>query len=118
MAVHAYHDGLAGFDPRNVLHDGCEECESRAAAGIDGVLALDGANRLQLWDDMLAYEWGTGVSIGRNPSRADHRVMRTLYLVAVLMEGFGVKPEEIETRGTAKHEADLARLAEILGEPR
>lgn len=42
MSVHAYHESLPGFSPEAVLHDGCEECESRA--GIHGLAHLDWRN--------------------------------------------------------------------------
>ena len=42
MAVHAYHEALPGYSPNAVLHEGCEECESRA--GIHGLGLLDWKN--------------------------------------------------------------------------
>jgi len=44
---HAYHDALPGFDPRNILTDGCSECEERAANPLDGLTRFYAkANRL------------------------------------------------------------------------
>lgn len=37
MPAHTYHDDLPGFDERQVLHDGCPECEHRSK---DLMLAL------------------------------------------------------------------------------
>lgn len=31
MSVHAYHPGLKRYDPEQVWHDGCPECEFRGA---------------------------------------------------------------------------------------
>ena len=29
--IHDYHEGLPGYDPAQLLHDGCRECERRGA---------------------------------------------------------------------------------------
>lgn len=44
MGVHDDHEGLAGFDDRQILHDGCTECERR---GRDVLVALGAMGHAQ-----------------------------------------------------------------------
>lgn len=41
---HAYHEGLPGYSPAQILHDGCDECEQRAAREDRGISSLDPVN--------------------------------------------------------------------------
>ena len=58
--VHDYHDALLGYDPRQIWHDGCGECEHRGASVPDSIGTLDLERsarawyRMQLWvnDDL------------------------------------------------------------------
>lgn len=56
MSGHTYHDDLPGFDAEHILHDGCEECEGRAADPLHGLLALDPPNLSLLFLRMEARE--------------------------------------------------------------
>lgn len=38
---HAYHEGLPHYNPDALLHDGCPECEERAAEGIGAINSMD-----------------------------------------------------------------------------
>lgn len=97
--MHAYHDNLAGFDQRNVLHDGCEECEQRAADPLgQGLPALDHKNRLKLWHDLRAYRFGSVDQDGRNISRCDLRLIDCMYSIACFLERAGIDAAEVEDR--------------------
>lgn len=84
---HVYHEGLPGYDPASVLHDGCPECEERSRRGLDGVLALDRDRQLALWQDPVT-----------RTSACDARLRRELYTVAVFLQGAGISPEEVAER--------------------
>lgn len=108
--MHAFHEGLSGYDERNVLHDGCEECEERSQHGLDGLLALDAANQSTLWRYMRAQEWADGEGLAHQPSGCDSRMMRLLYLVAVFLERAGIRPDEVQQRMDDEHERLRAAL--------
>lgn len=110
--MHALHERLPDFDPRNILHDGCDECEERAQKPLDGLTYLDHRNFRQAWADMLEAKWSGGKGLDRNVSRCDWLLMNALYTVAVLMErAAGADPRDTLTQIDA-HTADLeARLA-------
>ena len=85
--MHDYHEGLPGFHPEQILHDGCGECERR---GKDPNLALehlDRGNFNRAW--VRAAEW-------QKYSRAEHiavaetELLRTLWMVQVRLEVFGI----------------------------
>lgn len=84
--MHDHHDVLPGFDSGNILHDGCAECEHRAANPLDGLTALDHRKFRQAWADMLAAEWSGGEGLARNVSSCDWSLIGALYTIAVLME--------------------------------
>jgi hypothetical protein len=42
MSAHVYHGDLPGYDPQQILHDGCPECEER---GRDPVMAINHMDR-------------------------------------------------------------------------
>jgi hypothetical protein len=89
MAMHCYHGGLPGYDPEAILHDGCEECEERASAGVSGMLALDQTNLDLLWRRCLNSEYsqgGGGEEAGEYRSNCEARLGHQLYLFGVLSE--------------------------------
>lgn len=91
---HVYHEGLPGYHPESILHDGCPECENRSRLrGLDGVLALDHTRQLALWRSLLGPRIPT--------SGCDGRLRRELYGVMVFLEGAGITPEEVLERWRA-----------------
>lgn len=38
---HAYHEALPGYDERQILHDGCPECEDRGRDVIYAIVNMD-----------------------------------------------------------------------------
>lgn len=84
---HAYHPNLDDYDPANVLHDGCDECEGRATS-IAGLLELDDVNLRRLWDRMMWREFPftrEGRPLGPY-SDADFNATKMLYHIGVLLE--------------------------------
>lgn len=74
MGVHDYHEGLEGYSPRQLLVDGCGECEAR---GADVVLALSHLDR-----PSYARAWARAALRNRGQlrdgSRAEAELLRTL----------------------------------------
>jgi hypothetical protein len=88
---HVYHEGLPGYHPESILHDGCPECEERSRRGLDGVLALTRDRQLALWR-------GAFGPYVRPSSSCDERLRRELTAVAVFLGGAGISPEEVAGR--------------------
>lgn len=44
-----YHDALPGYDPEQILHDGCGECEARAREADHGLGHLNKTNFYRAW---------------------------------------------------------------------
>ena len=88
--THVFHDGLPRYDARNLLHDGCPECEERSREPMLGILNLDPANLHRLWTLMVAlkydgvYKW--------QPSDATLRLVQAAYEVSVVMQRGGMPP--------------------------
>lgn len=114
--THDYHDGLPGFDAGNIWHDGCRECEVRAANILSGLTSLDHHNFRQAWADMLAAKWSGGEGLNRNVSACDWRLQSALYTIAVLMErATGADPRDTLAAIDAKNAELEARLADMFG---
>lgn len=47
--THDYHDALPGYDPEQILHDGCSECEYRAGLDDHGLSTLDALTFRRAW---------------------------------------------------------------------
>ena len=112
---HVYHEGLPGYDERSIWHDGCPECEQRAAAGFPSVHELDHGNRLRAWRLMRATKWSGGEGADHDVSICDHRLANALYSVAVFLERCGIKPDEVEDRLAAENERLESRMREMFG---
>jgi hypothetical protein len=93
---HAFHEGLPGYDPGSIWHDGCYECELRAADPVQGLHILDAGNALRAWTDMLALRWHGGGGLDRRVSRCDALLFDALYQVAVWLERSGMSPGLVE----------------------
>lgn len=83
---HSYHEGLQGFDARNLLHDGCTECEDRARRPLETLCNLDRGQFARAWAQMLDAQWTGGKGAPAHVSRCDLRLAVDLYLVAVMLE--------------------------------
>lgn len=49
MTSHDYHEDLPGYDPAQILHDGCEECEARSREPHRGITNLDSGRFIRAW---------------------------------------------------------------------
>jgi hypothetical protein len=78
MPTHRYHEGLPGFDPDAILHDGCEECESRA--GIHGLGSLDWKNSQRAV--RRAVDWNYG-RLATPPGVAEAGLLRDVWMMLV-----------------------------------
>lgn len=91
--MHAYHDSLPGYDPAQILHDGCEECEDRAVNVARAIGHLDAGNFERAW--VRAAE---RVTCGlRNVSAAEAPLLNALWAVQVQLERRGVPIGHIPT---------------------
>jgi hypothetical protein len=78
--MHAYHEQLPNFNPNAILHEGCEECESRA--NIAGLLQLDWRNAQRAVE--RAIEWNYGRCPDTNPTEAG--LLRAVWSMLVFLE--------------------------------
>jgi hypothetical protein len=83
---HDYHDALPGFDPAQILHDGCGECEYRAGLAEHGIAHLDRGNFARAWS--RAADWNQvglpGISAAEVP------MLKALWAVQVQLERWGL----------------------------
>ena len=84
--MHSYHEGLPGYSPTQILHDGCEECEARSRETAGGVARLDKWNFARAW--ARAAEWNNGGL--PDLARAEMPLLNALWAVQVQLENFGV----------------------------
>jgi len=88
--AHDYHEGLPGYDPARILHDGCSECEWRARHHDHGINSLDRDSFARAWtraaDWNLRYLRG---SVGLKLSNAELPMLSTLWAIQVQLERYG-----------------------------
>jgi hypothetical protein len=84
--MHEYHDGLPGYSADQIFHDGCGECETRAASLDGGIAWLDKDSFPRAW--ARAAQWDRG-SLPDMVARAEVPVLRILWSVQVQLEQFG-----------------------------
>lgn len=82
---HAYHEKLPNYNPDSILHDGCEECEDRGNAGLDGLLELDHKNAQRAAERMIAWQMRGEL---RPTDDSEARLLKTVYLMFVWLERF------------------------------
>ena len=89
MSAHTYHNDLPGYDERQILHDGCPECERR---GGDPRLALSHMDN-EVFRRALAraVEWQSSSYSGRLAiSAAEAPLLEVIWSVALHMERAGI----------------------------
>jgi len=83
--IHDYHEELPGYDPAQILHDDCAECEKRSEHQDHGISNLDRPTFAHAWD--RAAQWNqlglSGVSYAEVP------LLNTLWAVQVQLERYG-----------------------------
>lgn len=83
--MHDYHEGLPGYSPAQILHDGCRECEDRAASRNHGLASLDKTNFARAW--VRAAEWNRS-GLG-DVAQVEVPMFDVLWAVQCQLENFG-----------------------------
>lgn len=83
---HSYHEGLPGYDPAQIFHDGCEECEYRGENVLTAIGAMD--------TQTFVRAWARGRTLVRDGldscSNAEHSVLRVLGSIRLRLEDAGI----------------------------
>jgi hypothetical protein len=91
--VHTYHEGLPGYSPAQILHDGCPECEARAQSRNLGIAHLDRYRFAHAWQ--RAAEWNSqGLA---DISAAERPMLDVLWAVQIKLEEYGVPIGQLPT---------------------
>lgn len=90
--THVFHNALPGYDDRQILHDGCPECEDRGQ-NIEVALAhMDKQTFARAWK--RAYDWRSSTG-DRNAvgviSQAEVPLLRALFAVQVHLQYAGAE---------------------------
>lgn len=88
---HDYHQGLPGYSPQQILHDGCIECEARGKRDDHGIGSLDQQNFARAWQRAAA--WNR--DIVTDVSAAEAPLLRTLWSLQLRLERRGVPIGEV-----------------------
>ena len=82
--MHDYHNGLPGYSADQILHDGCGECEARAASLDHGLAHLDRNNFYRAW--ARAAEWNrSGLT---DVARAEIPLLSVLWAVQIKLDAY------------------------------
>jgi len=83
--AHDWHEGLTGYNPAQILHDGCSECEWRARHYDHGISSLDRDSFACAW--LRAAQWNQrGLATLCN---AEIPMLSALWAVQVQLERYG-----------------------------
>jgi hypothetical protein len=83
--MHDFHEGLPGYDPAQMLHDGCGECERRSNLPGHGIADLDLTQFRLAWE--RATKWNReGLP---NLSHAEMAALSALWAVQLQFERLG-----------------------------
>lgn len=89
--THTYHEGLPGFDARQILHDGCDECEHRGKDLQMALAHLDNDTFARAWrrayDDHASN--GGGYDATGPLSDCERGLLNVLWGVQVSLQRFG-----------------------------
>ena len=91
--MHSYHNGLAGYAPEQIFHDGCPECERRGADPITALDYMDRPTFARAW--RRAWQWNaTAERAPGGISAAEAPVLRVLWAVQSRLNWpVGIMPE-------------------------
>ena len=88
--MHDYHDGLAGFDSRQIWFDGCGECESRGQNPVRGLGSLDDNRFARAWERAAAWnDYPAPTDIGF-VSEAERPLLEMLWAIQIRLERSGL----------------------------
>ena len=86
--VHAFHDGLQGFDERTVLYDHCPTCEARAALPGLGVFDYLDEDNVRTLRNRAEYVARRGL-LPEWTSDCDRKVVELILTLSDLMYSWG-----------------------------
>lgn len=89
--MHSYHEALTGYSEAQILHDGCGECEGRAADRNLGIGYLDKQRFARAW--RRAADWNRGGL--PDIAKAEVPMLDALWAVQCQLENFGVPIGEV-----------------------
>lgn len=78
--MHAYHEALPGYSPNAILHEGCEECESRSNA--NGLLSLDWKNSRRVVERAIRWQ-REGLP---DTNAAELRLLQAVWVMLLFLE--------------------------------
>jgi hypothetical protein len=81
--THTFHEGLPGYDPRQIWFDGCEECESRGEHAVDALGSLDSERFHRAW--RRAADWNKDRDVGP-VSNAERPLLTAIWRFQVALE--------------------------------
>lgn len=84
---HDYHEGLPGYHPAQILHDGCAECEARSRSRNLGIADLDRQQFIRAW--RRAADWNQGL-LDDPISQAEGPLLDVLWATQVQLERHGL----------------------------
>jgi hypothetical protein len=86
VSAHDYHQGLPGYSPGQILHDGCGECEMRGKDPAVAIGHLDQGNFARAW--ARACKWN---QLGLpDISHAEIPLLRVLWAVQLQLDPRGI----------------------------
>lgn len=83
--MHTNHTSLPGYDERQLLHDGCPECEKRGSEPETAILHLDALNFRRAWARAAAWHTSRASSYGEIAA-CEVPMLRSLWAVQVMFE--------------------------------
>lgn len=83
--THDYHEGLPGFSPAQLLHDGCTECAAIAAETTHGIAHLGKEDFARAWARAAARH-RDGLD---DVARAEVPMLTVLWAVQLKLHRFG-----------------------------
>jgi len=89
---HTFHDALPGYDQRQILHDGCRECEHRGKDVSTALANMDAHTFGKAW--RRAFDWqsshGGGYDATGQVSHAEIAVLKAIWGIQVHLERRGL----------------------------
>lgn len=80
--AHDYHDGLPGYSPAQILHDGCGECEFRGRNINHAINSMDRGRFALAWQ--RAADWNR--SMVPAVSQAERPLLEALWAIQLQLE--------------------------------
>jgi len=86
---HSFHEALRGFDPGQILVDGCAECEHRSSDLHVALSYLDDQRFANAWRRAYDHHASDGRATGRI-SNAEAPLLTLLWDLQVVLQRFGI----------------------------